>query len=134
MASSNIPGSVERAIAQADRGILPDNWTFQQLLREHLETSHPDPLAQGRTRAEVLVQAIVSGATKQAANGLARADLVKILLEEVAKETGGNKNGLSGSSLTDVQFLIVDPVGDDKVIDTHKVEHEREEGGTTKKV
>lgn len=106
-------------MASSDFGGLPDNWTFQSLLKKHLEETHPDPQAGGRTRAEILVAAIVQGSIKQAASGMARADLVKLLVEHVdgSEATRASKGeNLLSKSLTDVQFIVVEPDGSEVVL------------------
>jgi hypothetical protein len=96
--------------------MLADDWSFEGLLREHLATVHPDPAAQGRSRAEVLVMAIVSGATKQAASGSGKADLVRLIIDKIDGDAK-TRQPIEGDSLTDVRFVIVDG-GDEKVIDS----------------
>lgn len=111
-----LPDAATEAIRLHDRGLLPDDWTFQKLLRDHLATVHPDPAAEGRSRAEILVHAIVSGATKQAASGSGKADLVRMIIDKIDGDTAG-RGPIEGDSLTDVRFVIVDGP-DEKAIDS----------------
>ena len=111
-----LPDGVTEAIRMHDRGQLASDWSFERLLREHLETVHPDPAAQGRSRAEILVHAIVSGATKQAASGTGKADLVRLIVEKMDGD-GKSRNKLEGESMTDVRFVIVDGP-DEKALDS----------------